>query len=175
MKLKIVFLSLIFVTSTNLNAQDSPLKYEQILEFENLDKNSLFVGLNEWIAISFNSANNVIQMADKEAGKFIVKGSDSYSTGRLLTNCYDGRIKFTLNIDVRENRTRIIMSNIFHETDGACEVGILTTSQEFQQRGISKKGATRIWLQMKKQAEDLFSTLISSINTSLQNESNDDW
>ena len=36
-------------------------------------------------------------------------------------------------------------------------------------------GGTTPLLPMKKQAEDLFSSLISSINTSLQNESNDDW
>ncbi|MNL16717.1 hypothetical protein D3C87_1377690 [compost metagenome] len=123
--MKSLFSLLILVlVSFNLNAQitdiefnklkipviDAVITYTAIDTIPNYTKEQLQSGLREWIAKNFVSANNVIQMDDKEAGKIIVKGKNKefYNfnhLGKIVPiNYYQS---FIIDMTVKESRYRV--------------------------------------------------------------------
>jgi len=80
-------------------------------------KNEIYVKAYEWIAKTFTSAKDVIQMSDKEAGKIVAKAvipvpgqHDSY--GGTLGNDY---VHYTITIDIKDGKYRCVLSNFYHK------------------------------------------------------------
>jgi len=71
-------------------------------------QNTLFAKANEWFAVKFNSANDVIQMIDKEAGKIVGKG---YMTVPLRAY---GVISFTFIFECKDGRYKYSISDVVH-------------------------------------------------------------
>lgn len=166
-----------FLLSVSLFAQ-KPLEYNSIIEVKGITKNDIYVQVNDWLATTFNSANDVIQMADKDAGKFIVKGVVDYSYGKALYNCTDGVLSFTLKVSTKDNKFRFSLSQISHKSDhnSKCEFGIITDAELFKIKGIGKKWKNKIWLDIKSKVVDLHKIFLSSITDKVKNNDKDeDW
>lgn len=94
------------------------IEYSEVVQVSDVAANELFVRAKEWIALTFNSANHVIQMDDKEAGKLIGKGrseiftSHPYSENRIVSY---GHIDYTIEIQTKEGRYKYVISGISHE------------------------------------------------------------
>lgn len=69
--------------------------YTDIQEVPGVSKEQLFVKANEWIAVNYNSAKNVIQMSDKEAGKIIIKAVTTRTIE--FTFIFKSAVGYTLN------------------------------------------------------------------------------
>ena len=54
--------------------KNQSLTYEQIIDCGEQTKEQLYITLNHWFAESFNDANSVIKLNDKDAGVIIAKG-----------------------------------------------------------------------------------------------------
>jgi len=111
---KILFLSILtFCFSINLSAKKNKDTIQSLNPFEfsytdtsSETKSNLYIKANEWVANTFNSAKDVIQMNDKEAGKIIAKGViECFETAALSSITID--VKFTLAIDVKDKKYRI--------------------------------------------------------------------
>lgn len=117
MKEKLLF-TILFLLSIRVFAQEVQLPINQetkLIEFTGLvtvdttlTKNELYSKTKEWFAKSFKSANDVIQMDDKEAGIIIGKGNFSDRK-----SC--GIINFTLKVQVKDGRYKYWFSNFKHE------------------------------------------------------------
>lgn len=73
-----------------------------------ITKDILFEKANEWVALKFTSANDVIQMMDKEAGKIIVKGM-------LPVKLYKGVLSFALIIECKDKRYKYSIIDVIHK------------------------------------------------------------
>lgn len=73
-------------------------------------KNDAYVAAHTWIAKNFNSANDVIQMQDKEAGQIIVKAVYPftwYVEGDLGTKYpYSSYVQYTLSLYVKDKKIK---------------------------------------------------------------------
>lgn len=92
-----------------------PVEHSYQIRLESIDsvqgtKDELFVKANEWIAVTFKSANAVIQLKDKEAGKLIAKGQMDIpiKAGIFKT---DLNVQFTISIETRDGRYRFVISD----------------------------------------------------------------
>ena len=83
MKKYILLISLITILTNNSFSQEN-LTFSKIIKADSVSKTELFVVINDWFASNYNSANDVIQMSDKDAGIIIGKGSLKYSYGKLI-------------------------------------------------------------------------------------------
>lgn len=96
----------IFLTScvsTKL-ATEEELNHTFIIELQNLDKNTIYERSIKWIAQSFVSSKNVIDVKDKEGGLIVAKGFiGSVDYGGLI----NGNMYFTLNIDIKDGKARL--------------------------------------------------------------------
>ncbi len=111
----------LLMTSLNCVAQEYTLEEKTIIsvfDIEGKTKAEIFASINKWIALNYNSAQNVIQLNDKESGNIIVKGINEAIYKNVMKELYPknkymqefSTVKFnhTVEINVKENKFRII-------------------------------------------------------------------
>jgi len=86
----------------------------EIITVDGKNKDQLYESSKVWIAKSFKSANNVIQYTDKESGNIVGKGNFPYPCDGFMDCNAFGKdvINFTIKIDTKDNKVRIIFSDI---------------------------------------------------------------
>ena len=166
---------LFFLITVSTYSQE-PLEYDNIIEVNSIEKDKLFEILNDWTAIIFNSANDVIQLSDKDNGKLIIKGVKNYSLGRSLYNCYDGFISFTLRIVVKDNKYRITILQLKHNSmnNNVCSLGLITTAELFKPKGFAKREKNKIWKDLKVKSSELNKSILNSIKEKINNYSSEE-
>jgi hypothetical protein len=104
-------IAFIFVVSFNLLAIE-PI--QDIKQLDGLTKGELYNKSIEWIAKSFVSANDVIQVKDQENGKIIAKciSYDNFDFG------IKRHFSYTLTIDLKDGKVRTLFENIKPENIG---------------------------------------------------------
>jgi hypothetical protein len=111
--------------STKFQASPPPIS----VNFENeTDKNTNYVLANEWMVETFNSAESVIQFADKESG--IIKGKYVLRAGYVSTSPYvasRAALNAIITIRLRDNACRIEIappsSGFYSQSIGTTEYG----------------------------------------------------
>ena len=156
----ICFFTLIAVKS---NAQEN-LTFSKVIQTDSVGKTKIFTTINDWFATTYKSASDVIQMSDKEAGIIIGNGSMSYGFGKLAYSCYDGYIKYTIKIYVKDNKYKVELTNFMHSGNGPqCNLGIITTSDVYTSSGMSKNAHNKVWedikLKIEQNSNDIFISL----------------
>ena len=125
-------LILIFTLSTMaitpLKSFSQEYEYEEkiitgIFEVEGKSESEIFSAINKWIALNYNSAQNVVQLNDKESGTIIVKGineavyknaiKEMYPNNKYMQEYNTVKFNHTIEINCKDNRYRII----YHLTD----------------------------------------------------------
>ena len=109
------------MTSSISFGQDYELnekKVTGVFELEGKNKSELFSSINKWISINYNSAQNVIQMNDKEAGTIIIKGINEvvykntmkslYPNNKYIQEYSTTKFNHLIEINLKDNRFRII-------------------------------------------------------------------
>lgn len=180
-KINLIIGILIFTTLT-LSAQDN-LTFEKVIETDSVGKATIFATINDWFATSYNSANDVIQMADKDAGIIVGNGSMSFSYGGMSYLCYEGYIKYTIKVYVKDNRYKVVLTNFNHSVkpgNGAqCALGLITTADVYTTKGMSKKYQNNVWNGIKLKAEQYSNEIFASLENKTKEikieKVGDDW
>ena len=154
------------------------VSYENVITVEGSTSSDLYISANEWFATTFNSANDVIQMQDKEAGKLIGRGVIQARLKQYGSLKYSGLWNYTLSITTREGRYKYSLTNISHSGRD----GIQNTMPNC---GVieSNKSACNLYYTKKKWKEEkarLNNEIISIVNSLLEymsetNLENDSW
>lgn len=85
--------------------------YTGVVEVPGATQAQLYSRAYEWVAKTFNSAQNVIQMQDKESGKIIVKG-----VVKAYNKKYDeGYNSFTLSLYMKDGKYKYDITNFKNE------------------------------------------------------------
>lgn len=104
----------LFYVSSSLNAQE--ITFISIDSTVKGTKAELFLKAKSWLVSKFNSAKDVIQLEDKDAGKIIGKGFfDFECLGMMGMHVSDDKIWFTVTINVKDSKDRIIINEFIHE------------------------------------------------------------
>lgn len=133
--------------------------YSEVVQADGKIANDLYVAAREWFALTFNSANDVLQMEDPQAGKLIGKGftsvNESFVVGKGLAAVpvtLDWEADFTLKIEVREGRYKYTLSDVliksFNQYTGATSVPF---SNYKAQQEYYEKGSDPEWLKQNPQ------------------------
>lgn len=88
--------------------KNNSLTYVQVIDCPGKTKNQLYVILNYWVTASFNDANSVIQLNDKELGCIIAQGYLPNIAGHMGgINSYNVSVKPIIKLDIKENKIRV--------------------------------------------------------------------
>lgn len=91
--------------------KNNSLTYVQVIDCGDKTKEQLYVILNYWFTASFNDANSVIQLNDKEMGVIIAKGYvPDIANHAGGTNAYEVNISPIIKVDIKDNRIRVTYS-----------------------------------------------------------------
>jgi hypothetical protein len=90
----------------SLPTKNGAIFYQQVISVDSVPKSELFDRGRMWAVDYFNSAKDVIQIADKDAGQLTGKGifvlaNTKYSLG------YQSSVKFTFNIQYKDEKYRV--------------------------------------------------------------------
>lgn len=95
-------------------AQDMPVDpetkkvtYSEVVPAEGLSQSDIYLQAQAWFAKTFNDANSVIQVQDKEQGLLIGKGMSEENINNVLTPFW-----FTVKIEAKEGRYRYEITDI---------------------------------------------------------------
>lgn len=169
---KLIFTS-IFILSIFYSSSQNPISFSKVIQADSIGKASLFIAVNEWFATNYNSAKDVIQMADKEAGIISGVGTFAYTFGKLSYSCYEGKLQYNIKIEVKDNRYRVELTNFVHSNNPGnsadCELGLITDAEFYTTKGINKGTQNKTWNDIKIKAEqfaaDIFTSIESTINS----------
>lgn len=88
--------------------KNNSLTYVQVINCEGKTKDQLYVLLNYWVSASFNDANSVIQLNDKELGCIIAQGYLANIAGHMGgANSYDVSVKPIIKMDIKDGKIRV--------------------------------------------------------------------
>jgi hypothetical protein len=101
-----------------LNLDIKEKKITATINANGKSKSEIYSSINRWVSVNYNSANNVIQMNDKEAGIMIVKGLNTLIFNNPTRSTYPKTkaiplksellLSHLLEIKVRDNKYRLI-------------------------------------------------------------------
>ena len=107
--------------ATNLGSQlsldkNNAITYTQVIQAEGKTKNQLYVMLNYWFTATFNDANSVIKLNDKELGTIIAQGYVAdiaqHAGG---TSAYNVSIKPVIKCDIKDGKVRVTYSVPYYD------------------------------------------------------------
>ena len=88
--------------------KNNSLTYIQVVNCPGQTKDQLYQKMHYWFSASFNDANHVIQMDDKDAGTIIGVGLVSNIASHVGgINRYDVSIRPIIKVDIKDNKIRI--------------------------------------------------------------------
>ncbi|MDO4930007.1 MAG: DUF4468 domain-containing protein [Bacteroidales bacterium] len=99
--------------ATNLGSQleldkNNAITFQQIIEAPGKSRNDLYVLLNYWFTATFNDANSVLTLNDKELGTIIAQGCvENIAEHVGGSNSYVVSIKPVIKCDIKEGRVRV--------------------------------------------------------------------
>ena len=99
--------------ATNLGTQltldkNNAITYTQVIPAEGKTKDQLYVLLNYWFTATFNDANSVIKLNDKELGTIIAQGFvESIAQHAGGTNAYNVNLRPVIKCDIKDNKVRV--------------------------------------------------------------------
>ena len=112
-------------------------KYSEVIDIPNKTANQLYSKANEWFALTFNSAKDVIQLQDPVEKKIIGKGVKqfSYSVGKYAVSM---NMHFTLMVQFKDGKYKYdIQSSEINP-----EVGSESYTYELYKQMSTKEGLT---------------------------------
>lgn len=106
--------------------ENGKIVFTEVVEVPNVLKDALYSRAYEWFAKSFKSAQNVIQMEDKENGKIVGKGAfgDINVTANLGLVAIKGKVLFTISVYVKDGKYKFELTDLTHEAKGYWSNGI---------------------------------------------------
>ena len=173
----IVSLFSVFSAFVAVSAQN-PISYSSVEKVEGVPATELFSRAKKWVAVSFVSANDVVQMSDNNT--VVIKANHIYDAMSahhtldytMTIECRDGRYKWTID--------RYIYSCRWMTNPKVFEFGVLTDSETntIHSGFFGGKKCNAFWSLAKEEsvkAKDILSQSLSqSMNTAAQS-SEDNW
>ena len=127
--MKNLILILVILTTNMISAQLSEkfpkddngnVVHTKIVTLENKSKDQLYILAKMYFAETFKSANDVIQLDDKENGVILGKGITNFmvKSGKYNFNC---KMSFTMKVSIKDNKCKLEVYNIVYNDTSTAE------------------------------------------------------
>lgn len=110
--------------------KNNSLTYEQVIDCGESTKDKLYVMLNYWFTATFNDANSVISLRDKDMGVIIAQGYVANIAEHVGgTNSYSVSIRPIIKVDIKDHKIRVtytVQSYDVNKIIGGGVIGVLS-------------------------------------------------
>lgn len=91
--------------------KNKAMTFVQVIPCDGQTAEQLYVNINYWFTATFNDANSVIQLDDKESGVIIASGYMADIAGHAGgSNSYNVSIKPVIRVDIKDGKIRVTYS-----------------------------------------------------------------
>ena len=176
--------ALTLLSITTLIGQEK-LTYSEVVQIDSISQNEIYNRAKLWFATTYNSANNVLQIDNKEEGQLIGKAVIKYDSkvfvGSAIT---DGYISYIIKIFVKDSTYKYEITDFIHAPTGDAvagksSMGLITTSEECPNPKPMQKGwSNKVWKDIKSQIETNMNSLIPSMKQGIKKQTEtkkSDW
>lgn len=106
--------------------KNNSLTYEQIIDCGTSTKEQLYIILNYWFTATFNDANSVIKLNDKELGSIIAEGYVPDIASRMGgMNSYNVNIRPIIKVDIKDNKVRVTYTIQYYDVQKIVSGGVI--------------------------------------------------
>lgn len=173
--------------------KNNSLSYVQVVDCENSTKEQLYVTLNYWFTATFNDANSVIQLNDKDSGVIIAKGYVSDIAGHMGgANAYNVSIHPIIKVDIKDEKIRITYTIPYYDVEKSVGGGIMggiggtpgALSQEkwtiedcypFASKDRHKKTSSKALVMAHAYSNVIMDKIEEAVKNGLVGNENDNW
>lgn len=174
--MKLLFTSLLILVTITCFAQ--PIEFKGIIKVDSskgtVTKDELFDRASQWVAMNYNSANNVTQYSDKSAGTLIVKAVFDYLQFGVLAE-QTHYVNYTLKLSFKDNRVKYEVVDFYDKQ----MYGEVTMQVPVPSR-VNTKGAKKYhqkhWSGMQLKCLEYGDMIVAQLKSSLEIPSQkNDW
>lgn len=142
---------------------DGYVSYTNVVEVPSANKDELFARARKWFALSYKSANDVVQLTDKESGELVGKGNFT-----VVWLAYTRYIGHTISISVKDNKFKYVINNFrLISPEGNIDRDIENL------KGIGGRGTRQnLFAKMDAEVKRTIASLESAMRSQLKH---DDW
>lgn len=92
--------------------------FTSIVEVDGLARNEAYQRAQEWVALTYNSANDVIQSKNEKTGRIIGKGITTAKVDLGTGPLNYWRYSHSIVIDTKDNKARLVLSDFISLKSG---------------------------------------------------------
>lgn len=185
---KIFMIAVLVLTCLQTRAQE-PLKHSEVISAEGKSAKQLYKDVKKWFALTFVSAQDVIQYDDGDneiTGKAVIP----YECKNMTWAASSGFIRYTVIVQTKDGRLRITFENFIHQSthptwgekwSNGVVLKTPPTDDELKaigHGGLKKKQYRAIDERVRPLVLDQIATLVASLTTFVNQsskEEEDDW
>jgi hypothetical protein len=182
--MKKLFFLLLFMPA--LSFGQTPLIYTDVVKVDSVSQDELYNRAKVWFTTTFISANDVIQLDNKQEGQIVGKPNMNYTPSVFEANVrIKGIIKYSISIWLKEGRYKYEITDFIHVPTGVSsygniDFGLISTDEEFPRinKGMFKKWSNNVWKDIKKQIDSNINPLIENLKEGMLKKTetkNSDW
>jgi len=173
-----IILSFILITFSSVYSQNI-FSLSKTVRIENVKKKKLYKELNNW----FYNQNNFSNIIDNNDDKLIAEGftiyknpvkyENSSNLSRVYAQQTEGKLKFKIEISIKDNEYSINLTRIKHVPDNQWDninFGIITTDITAPKaiiEEVGEKWSNDVWVDIKSQITKKFDDIVSTLPVNL--------
>lgn len=147
-----------------IDPQTKRITYEGVVQVPGASKADLYSRAHDWVAKTYRSANDVLQLQDKDAGHLIVKGFTPVSS----RGSNFGLVRHTLTIYVKDGRYKYVVTDLIHEDGGLPDLySAGPLEQEKAKFFVINVGAEQPWADIKGQANHQARVMVADLESAM--------
>ena len=180
--MKKIIMASLFALVAAVGFGQETLTYTDVVSVEGIPQKELYNRAKIWLAETYNSAQDVIQMDDKEAGILI-----GHATMKFTSNIFSGSgmtkgyINYKIKISVKDNKYKYEFTDYIHKANNfnqfPVSFGKITIEKECPIHiPMTTKGwRNKVWKDMNMQINSNVTLLIESLNKKMTETTNNNW
>lgn len=184
--MKRILLMLVMALSTSAVAQDSlvwdnngSLIFTDVVEVEGVDASELYTRARQWFGEIYRSANNVLQMDDREGGVLLGKAINSFVVTNMGMN-FEIKLHYSISVFLKDGRYKYEIKDMYYSgnTGGKDKLTDWITDEKVFRKNGSKKP---LYASFRSETVGSVTNLIASLNQAMtktissEANSGDDW
>lgn len=184
-----IIIIIIFLMTATSEAQTTFNKSEVVEVDSTIKAKQLYDAAQIWFVENFKSANAVIQIEDKEAGKIVGKGffESHGDLGPMQHEYYMGDVYFILKVFVKDGRYKYELSDFTHDyrhfgnykyynAIGSFDYSQSVPENAFHAPMSGQNLRQKAWTVFMQDVQKNIDTLITSLKASMKTaKKGDDW
>lgn len=181
--MKKLLLIILILPLLSFAQENTPIKFTGVVDVKGTSANELKSRCLNWFAINFNDSKSILVPSSDD--QLIAKPLISYvSTVFTWSERTKGTVKYTLQIQFKENKYRYIITDFIHEGNsfaqgGSIDFGMITNDVECDRpiQMSTKNWKNKVWNDIKVQIDQSILPLVESLKVSMlkENKATDNW